>query len=390
MNIFKTKIKTILITVVLTLACTAPKTFCAAMAEASSDEQRSKQQRVGYYHLMSTMIHDNEHAVASILETYGLSIDQQFVYDDCAEDEQITPLSYAIRSGKEETAKMLIDKGANLNIDCDGLPLFHAVKGQHGALASILLDSGKLDLSLKGHNPILLLQKAFENDDAPTAKLLIERFGIDVHSLSFGEGEQSEPALIFAINHRLRFFEDAPANIVPMLIGMGVDANRRDVANKSPLYHAAALPNKIMLANIMLHAEPLTEDEIHSLEQDKQVIYRNAQQVMAESIIINEMCICLGNDSNTAILEENKKVLKQKKSHYESLGEDKRALVMYCDIQQIFRGPAIAATTPVIAECVPVPLEIVAIINDCLFGESRQVVEEMPAVGAGAESDDGE
>lgn len=365
MNSFKNRIKTILITVALITACGAPKTFCAAMGVALSDKQRSF---LASQNLLNAIKRDNKERVESILENHKLGPDQLLRYD-FDEDDKMTPLVYAIIHNATEVAQMLIDRGANLNFDCDGLPLQYAVRGKHSALVSMLLDTGKLDLSLEGHNPTLLLQEAFENDDALTAKLLIERFGIDVHTLCLGA--KSESALIFAINHAPPF-RRGPASIVAMLLGMGVDANKRDAANKRPLDYAA-LQDRTMLALIMPYAEPLTEDEISCLEQDKQVAYRGVQQVTTENIIANEMCICLGNNSCAAIVERNKAMLARKKQYYESLGEDKGALTMCRDIQQILRDPAVAATTPEILPFVPVP-GVVAIINDCLFGEPMQLM----------------
>jgi ankyrin repeat protein len=151
-----------------------------------------------------------------------------------ADINKFTPLHWAALTGCTQTAEILIDKGANVNINSHGggfSPLFVAIianattRVDASAVIELLLDKGA-DVNVKddkkGFTP--LLAALLVGADESIVKLLIEK-GADVNAK---ENELGAGALHFAV-------AKGYMNIVELLVSRGADVNAKTINGETPL-----------------------------------------------------------------------------------------------------------------------------------------------------------
>lgn len=137
------------------------------------------------------------------------------------------PLYRASTNGYIEIVKLLIDKGADINIknDDDRTPLYQASIWDYKEIAEILIDKGA-DINVKDKNGETPLFGATFSCKDETAKILIIK-GADVHC----KGRSDKTPLHNACRYHHK-------EIVEMLIAKGADANVQDIYGDSPLHEA--------------------------------------------------------------------------------------------------------------------------------------------------------
>ena len=92
-----------------------------------------------------------------------------------------TPLHIAVQKGKLEVAKILIDRGAQIEArnNIEITPLHWAVDEHHLEIAEFLIEKGA-QIEAKGKNGLTLLHKAANSGDLEMAKLLIDKGGAKI------------------------------------------------------------------------------------------------------------------------------------------------------------------------------------------------------------------
>jgi ankyrin repeat protein len=101
---------------------------------------------------------------------------------DSADKHNRTPLSWAILSGYEETARVLLRAGADINLadDIGGTPLSYAILGDHHGLLKLLMKRGAQMQSKDDIQKKLLLSAVKEGHEL-VVRMLLEQ-GVDVES----------------------------------------------------------------------------------------------------------------------------------------------------------------------------------------------------------------
>ncbi len=85
------------------------------------------------------------------------------------------PLDVAAMFGMENTVRLLIDAGADINTkrdDCQFTPLLEAAKSKHSKVVEILIEAGA-DVNVQNHWGKTALHYAAENRDADSMQLLL-------------------------------------------------------------------------------------------------------------------------------------------------------------------------------------------------------------------------
>ncbi|KAF2867352.1 ankyrin repeat-containing domain protein [Massariosphaeria phaeospora] len=186
-----------------------------------------------------------------------------------------TPLLLAAEYGHSETAKLLLDQGADIELHCEHYhnALCGASAEGHPEVVKLLLkagaqvnaQSGQYGNALqaaaaKGNNQVLkllldagaeinmecgyygcALYAAIEEDYEDTVQLLVEK-GANVTGLD----AQLKGALHHAVNHTT-----CSPSMVILLLDHGAPMNTVDVDNMTPLYYSVKFSNKLV-ANLLL------------------------------------------------------------------------------------------------------------------------------------------
>ena len=142
-----------------------------------------------------------------------------------------TPLILALAGGSAEIARLLIEKGADVNKrDADGrAPLAEAVKNKNSEIARLLLEKG-VDAAIRDKDGMTLLSSALFYGDFASARLLVEKGALlGLNSPDILGTTPLNKALI-----------SGRAELARLLIEKGADVNKRDANAVSPLMAAGS------------------------------------------------------------------------------------------------------------------------------------------------------
>jgi ankyrin repeat protein len=134
----------------------------------------------------------------------------------------------AVKNGDNDLARLLIEKGADLNAkdDYQYTPLHWAAKGGHTTLARLLIEKGA-DLNTKDERKQTPLHWAAMYGHIDLARLLIEK-GADLNA----KDDYQYTPLHWAA-------ENGDIDLTRLLIEKGADLNARDAKQWTPLHWAA-------------------------------------------------------------------------------------------------------------------------------------------------------
>ena len=147
---------------------------------------------------------------------------------DTKAENGMTPLMFAASNGYTETAKLLIDNGANVNAKKDYFdltPLMFAAANGYTEIVKLLIDNGA-NVNAKDKDDRTPLIWAAVGGNTETAKLLINN-GANVNT----KDKDKHTPLMYATR------ENRP-EIVKLLIDAGADVNAKDHERKTPLMFA--------------------------------------------------------------------------------------------------------------------------------------------------------
>ncbi|KAL6894722.1 hypothetical protein GGI43DRAFT_424618 [Trichoderma evansii] len=139
-----------------------------------------------------------------------------------------TPLLLALEKGYEAAARLLIDKGADINArnKYKDTPLLWALENSHEAVVRLLINKGAdINASDKYKNTPLLW--ALDNGNEAMARLLIDK-GADINA----SNEYGITPLLWAL-------EKGHEVVVRLLIDKGADINARNKLGETPLLWAS-------------------------------------------------------------------------------------------------------------------------------------------------------
>jgi hypothetical protein len=138
------------------------------------------------------------------------------VFIDCRDDQGMTALMLAARSGAAEALQALLDAGANPNLrnSADETALLMAIHSAHPTLVSRLLQSAA-DVNVSDSNGRTALHAAAEHGDVPTMRLILKA-GADVNQAD----NQGWTPLFFAAG-------SGHADALQALLEAGADAQRK-------------------------------------------------------------------------------------------------------------------------------------------------------------------
>lgn len=155
-----------------------------------------------------------------------------------------TPLHFAAENGQIETARLMLEKGANVNAAAsDGqTPLTLAIQHQHGDTARLLIEHGAQVEGSEQHGPTPLLLAA-QAEDVETMRLLLDKGANPNRNSSTEAGQPGRSPLTTAIRA-------GSVTIVTLLLKGGADPNLRDGAGELPL-DLAIVQNKREMVELL-------------------------------------------------------------------------------------------------------------------------------------------
>jgi ankyrin repeat protein len=164
---------------------------------------------------------------------------------------QRTPLHTSAAYGRVGIVKLLLEKGADVNIRNDGgeTPLHYATGCGNIEVMKVLLENGA-NVGEKGTGCRTPLQWAAGNGRIKEAKLLLA-YGADINQ----KGTSGHTALNTAVAAQPEQIE-----MIKFLLSKGADVNSPDAYHNTPLYTAVSRGN-IELAKLLIAAGADTEDE---------------------------------------------------------------------------------------------------------------------------------
>ena len=145
-----------------------------------------------------------------------------------------TALLIAVQNGRTDAALALIAAGANINAQAQNKDTPWLLAGARGQtrMLKAMLDTGKVDYSIRNRFGGNALIPACERGHVDTVRLLVTESKIDVNHIN----NLGWTALMEAV----LFGDDGPSNleIVRLLVRHGADVNIADKSGITPLAHA--------------------------------------------------------------------------------------------------------------------------------------------------------
>src|SRR3954468_1500915 len=164
----------------------------------------------------------------------GVGVDSQNVFGR-------TPLWFAVFADKPEVVKLLISRGANVELrDLEKYAvLFSAARAGKADMIRLLLEQGHADPNVRCRDDWTPLLAAAEQRNEPVTAMLLDA-GADVDAVN----SLGASALTIAVAHRA-------ATIVDLLLKHHADPNKAEITGHTPL-HGAALVGDAKIAATLL------------------------------------------------------------------------------------------------------------------------------------------
>ena len=195
-----------------------------------------------------------------------------------------TPLIEAAYNGHVEIVKLLIDRGADVNLKGEAWygPLHAAAMGGHAEVVKLLLDNGA-DVNIFHQDKPL--HCAAKNGHIEVAEMLLAR-GADINA----KGMSEQTPLGTAVSNQ-------QVEMVKFLLSKGADVNIRAIYGCSPL-HTAVSSGNIELARLLLE---------HGANADFKCNGRTAliASVFNDDVEMTDMLLSFGADVNAKDDYEN-------------------------------------------------------------------------------------
>jgi ankyrin repeat protein len=187
-------------------------------------------------------------------QEHGVDVDAQGKYHD-------TPLHWAALSGRVEITRLLLDHGANPNVEDEqqATPLHLVVRGEYDSLeygvgtARLLLERGvKVGAPDEDRNTPLHLASYLGRLEI--AQVLLDH-GADAGS----ENDQAQTPL-HLVSQTNYWFQDAALGVAKLLLERGADMNARDQDYATPL-HLACYRGRLDIARALLEYDAQSQSE---------------------------------------------------------------------------------------------------------------------------------
>ncbi|KAJ4855925.1 ankyrin repeats (3 copies) domain-containing protein [Trichoderma breve] len=152
-----------------------------------------------------------------------------------------SPLSYAVESGSEDTVRLLVSRGARINVqDFDNkTPLSYAIQSDSEAMVKLLLDTGP-GIDTEDQISGALLSYAVQRGSEAMVKLLLSRgVGIDA------KDQMSRTPLSYAA-------QSGSPYMVQLLLDRGAEIDAQDKEKKTPLFYGIENGKKTTV-EVLLH-----------------------------------------------------------------------------------------------------------------------------------------
>lgn len=137
-----------------------------------------------YYCILPTKLQLHIQTIDGNTEAVKLALDRGLdIYINVKDDDGRTPLHYGARHGRMEIVKLLLERGADINVKDDvyGHTALHLAAQGHTKTVKLLLDKGVADINVKNKFGYTVLHIAAEYGNTEIVKLLLDR-GIDMHA----------------------------------------------------------------------------------------------------------------------------------------------------------------------------------------------------------------
>ena len=227
--------------------------LCAAAVAAGLAASQGSAQEASSYELAVSQGFESVAELAAALDLYEAVLNSDFALVESLIEkgtsvnvrfDNVTLLHVAAEMGSLPMAKLLIDKGADVNAkitDGDGRTPLHLVTGLSGNLpmAKLLIDKGA-DVNDKDEDGYTPLHFAVTEDNLPMAKLLIDS-GANVNDKTENSGT--------AALHWAAIRNNLP--MAKLLIDSGANVNDKITDGYTPLHFAARQMNGMLVDMLM-------------------------------------------------------------------------------------------------------------------------------------------
>ena len=193
------------------------------------------------YVLLCDALKNNHTEIAKLLLTHGSKIKCK------TKKRSDTPLHLAVRNCAIEIIEMLLDRGANIDAECEKgtTPLHDAIRWEKMEIVELLLNRGA-DVNAKGKSGKTYLHIAADEGYVLIAEHLLKH-GADVNSVWTCDGNKHYSPLYLAVIN-------GHEKVVKLLLECGANVDARDLDGKTILYYAVKVGRSLIIEHLLKHS----------------------------------------------------------------------------------------------------------------------------------------